>query len=357
MPDRLDRYREMRDFSATPEPTGDDQAESAPAGSPRFVVQEHHATALHWDLRLEHEGTLASWAVPKGIPAHPAQNNLAVQTEDHPLMYLEFHGEIPDGSYGAGRMTVWDSGVYEAHKFDEREVMVTLHGERVRGRYVLFCTGGKQWMIHRMDPPQDVGREVMPEPVRPMRATPGARPDDDESYAFCVDVGGLHVVAAIQGGRVTAIAEDGTDVGPQFPELAPFGRGIGSLEVMLDLRLVVLGPDGVPAPDALARRVAAGKASLTRRLAESHPALILIDDLLWLEGRSLVELGTGDRRRLLEQLDLSGPTWRVNPFSAGGGAALLDAAAAQGLPGVLARRLDAPYVAGEAKGAWISIRA
>ena len=100
MSSNLDSYRRKRDFTATPEPTGDREA---PDGRTcRFVVQEHHARALHWDLRLERDGTLASWAVPKGIPPDPRRNNLAVRTEDHPLEYLDFHGEIPEGRVRRG---------------------------------------------------------------------------------------------------------------------------------------------------------------------------------------------------------------------------------------------------------------
>ena len=112
--DRLDSYKAKRDFAATPEPAGDGTSPSASAGG-RFVVQEHHATRLHWDLRLERDGVLASWAVPNGIPADPADNRLAVHTEDHPLEYLEFVGEIPRGEFGAGTMAIWDQGSYETH--------------------------------------------------------------------------------------------------------------------------------------------------------------------------------------------------------------------------------------------------
>src|SRR3954451_14151846 len=140
----LQEYRDKRDFEATPEPSGAVASSSKKpeehAGPPRFVVQEHHARALHWDLRLERDGVLASWAVPKGIPVDPKHNHLAVQTEDHPLEYLTFQGEIPAGEYGGGAMGVWDTGTFETHKFDDDEVMVTLHGERVHGKYVLFRT-------------------------------------------------------------------------------------------------------------------------------------------------------------------------------------------------------------------------
>ena len=147
-----------------------------PVAPTRFVVQEHHATALHWDLRLERDGVLVSWALPKGVPPDPRVNHLAVHTEDHPMQYLDFQGSIPAGNYGAGTMSVWDTGTYEPEKWGEREVIVVLHGERVDGRYVLFQTRGKQWMIHRMDPPADPGREVWPgwSEFPAMVAEPGA---------------------------------------------------------------------------------------------------------------------------------------------------------------------------------------
>ena len=118
-------------------------------------MQEHHARSLHWDLRLERDGVLVSWAVPKGIPADPQRNRLAVHVEDHPLDYIDFAGEIPAGSYGAGEVRIWDAGTYDCHKFRDDEVIVTFHGERLQGKYALFQTKGKNWMIHRMDPPRE----------------------------------------------------------------------------------------------------------------------------------------------------------------------------------------------------------
>ena len=163
---RLAKYRSMRDPNATPEPF------SGMAGSgDAFVIQEHHASRLHFDLRLEHEGVLVSWALPKGVPESSGKNHLAVQTEDHPMDYLTFHGTIPKGEYGAGEMTIWDRGTYELHKWiNGKEVIVTLRGSESGGlggarKFALIHTGRGQgndsegqWLIHLMDPERHGGK-------------------------------------------------------------------------------------------------------------------------------------------------------------------------------------------------------
>ena len=153
--DRLGRFRAKRDFTQTPEPAGADAPAAAPP-APRFVIHEHHARRLHWDLRLERGGVLACWALPKGLPEEPRENRFAAATEDHPLEYLDFEGEIPSGQYGAGKISVWDRGTYECLKWEPRKVEVALHGERVQARYALFPIESgaqpKDWLIHRMDP-------------------------------------------------------------------------------------------------------------------------------------------------------------------------------------------------------------
>ncbi len=195
--------------------------------APRFVVQEHHARRLHWDLRLERDGVLASWAVPRGIPPGPERNHLAVRTEDHPLEYLEFHGEIPAGQYGAGTMTIWDHGTYETHKFRDDEVMVTFHGERVRGKYVLFRTRGDDWMIHRMDPPEDPDRVPMPERLEPMLARTGPLPPDDGRWAYEIKWDGVRAIAFVQGGTPDAAGALRARRQRPLPRAAPARRRAG----------------------------------------------------------------------------------------------------------------------------------
>lgn len=347
MGDRLDQYRQKRDFDVTPEPAPADIAESP---GNRFVVQEHHARRLHWDFRLEHDGVLASWAIPKGVPADPAVNHLAVQTEDHPLSYVDFEGEIPKGNYGAGVVTVWDSGTYECEKFRPGEVMVVLHGQRVEGRYVLFQTDGDQWMIHRMDPPQDPTREPMPDWLPPMEATPGDLPDDDAEFGFEVEWDGLRALVFGEGGRVRVRNAAGDDMGDRFPELARLGRALGSHEVILDGELVALGEDGQPDRERLDRRLAGAP-------ADKNPLTFMAYDLLYLDGHRTVDRPYTDRRAALGRLELSGFHWQTPAYHAGDGAGFLEVVTDRGLRGVVAKRLSAPYGPGETSPDWVAVRA
>ncbi len=353
MPDPLKSYRAKRDLQRTPEPAGDPGA-SGPGG--RFVIQEHHATNLHWDLRLERDGVLKSWALPKGVPAHPDENRLAVRTEDHPLEYLEFHGEIPAGTYGAGTMEIWDSGTYESEKFRSDEVILTLAGERVSGRYALFQTGGKNWMIHRMDPPADLSAGPMPEAIAPMLARVGELPGDDSAYGFEVKWDGVRAVAHVDAGHVTLTGRNGTDFTSRYPEVRGIGAALGSRRAILDGEVVAFDSDGRPSFERLQARMHLASASAVRRRMRDVPVAYLVFDLLWLEGHSTLELPYADRRRLLAALELDGPSWRTPSHREGDGAALLEASAAQGLEGIVAKRLDSVYEPGRRSSAWIKVK-
>ena len=354
MSGNLDSYRRKRDFSATPEPEGDADA-SADGRTARFVVQEHHARALHWDLRLEHDGALASWAVPKGIPPDPRRNNLAVRTEDHPLEYLDFHGDIPKGEYGAGTMKIWDRGTYETHKWRKDEVMITFHGERVRGKYVLFRTDGKNWMIHRMDPPEDPDREPMPKRIEPMLARTGELPRDDENWAFEIKWDGVRAIAYVDGGRLRLEARSGRDITPRYPELRGLGRALGSHEAIVDGEVVAFD-GGRPSFQKLQGRMHLTTESHVRRLSETDPVSYIIFDLLWLDGHSLTDLPYTERRERLLELGLQGDRWMTPSHHVGDGAAMLEASRAQGLEGVIAKRLDGPYYPGKRAHGWVKVK-
>ena len=359
--DRLTEYRSKRDPQRTPEPAGED---GAGAGDNRFVVQEHHATRLHWDLRLERDGVAASWAIPNGIPEDPKENRLAVRTEDHPLEYLEFEGDIPKGEYGAGKMRIWDRGTYEPHKFDDEKVEVTFHGERLRGRYGLFPLKrrkgeppGKDWMIHRMDPPEDPDREPMPERIAPMLAKPSKDlPPDDEHWAYEIKWDGVRAIAYSEPGRMRFESRNRNDISASYPELRALNRALSSHRAILDGEIVAFDENGRPSFGRLQSRMHVSSETAARRRAKECPVAYVVFDLLWLDGHSLMELKYAERRELLEQLELQGPHWQTPDYVVGHGAAVLEASRAGGLEGVVAKRLDSPYLPGRRSPCWLKIK-
>ncbi|MDT7691180.1 MAG: bifunctional non-ous end joining protein LigD [Pseudonocardiales bacterium] len=322
----LDEYRRKRDRQRTPEPVPAEDPK--PAGDGRgevFVIQQHHARSLHWDLRLERDGVLVSWAVPKGLPEDRGTVRLAVRTEDHPMEYADFSGDIPTGEYGAGRMTIWDRGHYETVKWTDSEVQVVLHGERASGRYVLLHRGRtpKDWLLRRGDPPVDPDRQPLPRELSPVIPAPGQLPEPDEGWCYEVRFGGVRVLARVDGGRVELLDTESMPLPERHPELAGLGATLGSTAVLLD------GEIG------------------------GTPPGLWISDLLHLDGRDCLALPYRERRALAESLPLTGPHWRLVPSYPGGGAAVLAAATEQGLPAVVAKRADSPYRPGSSD--WIEI--
>jgi bifunctional non-homologous end joining protein LigD len=353
MAEKLGEYRKKRDFKKTAEPSGD-AAESG--RGERFVIQEHHARSLHWDLRLERDGVLVSWAIPKGIPTNPKRNVLAVHVEDHPLEYIDFGGEIPEGEYGAGSVRIWDSGTYETHKFRDDEVIVTFHGERVKGKYALFQTKGKNWMIHRMDPPADPGEEPMPDHIVPMLARLSTLPRNDEAYAFEIKWDGVRTILYCEGGRVRLESRNLRDVTRQYLELRQLGPELGSRRVILDGEIVALDEQGRSDFQRLQPRMHLESESAVRRRMIDTPVVYMIFDLLYLDGHSTMGLGYSERRALLEKLGLEGPNWRTPSRHIGDGQAMLDASKEQGLEGIVAKRLDSRYEPGGRSGAWLKVK-
>ncbi|WP_354702293.1 ATP-dependent DNA ligase [Paraconexibacter sp. AEG42_29] len=355
----LDDYAAKRDFAATPEPGADDST-SAAGDAPRFVVQEHSATRLHWDLRLERDGVLASFAVPRGLPPEPGTNHVAVRTEDHPLKYLDFHGEIPAGSYGAGTMTIFDHGTYDVLKWVEGEkIEVHLHGTRESARYALFPIGKKdgdpEWMIHRMDPPADPDREPMPKALTPMlaqmaKALPPAR--EQAKWAFEVKWDGVRAIAHSIPGTITLRSRAGNDITAQYPELHRLNRALHEHQVILDGEIVALDSGGRPSFGALQQRMHVTRDAARKRFAKELPVTFMIFDLLWQDGHSLMGLPYLERRAALAELGLDGERWKTPDHVVGQGDALLAAAKAQRLEGIISKRLDSTYDQGRRTGAW-----
>lgn len=353
MNDQLGKYRAKRDFKITPEPEGEAVGEGRKR--PRFVVHEHHASHLHWDFRLEHDGVLVSWAVPKGIPLDPKTNHLAVHVEDHPLGYIDFAGRIPEGEYGAGEVIIWDRGTYESHKFKDKEVIITLLGERVSGKYVLFQTRGKNWIIHRMDSPLEE-RQSLPQKLVPMLAKLSKLPADDSKFAFEIKWDGIRAVLYCEGGRVRLETRNLRDITLQYPELHKLGEALGSREVVLDGEIIAPLEDGRPSFERLQGRLGLNSESAVRRKMKEIPIVYMIFDLLFLDGRSIMDLPYTERRRLLEELALAGSSWQTPAYHVGDGPAMVEAGRVQGLEGVIAKKLGSRYEPGKRSGAWLKIK-
>jgi bifunctional non-homologous end joining protein LigD len=356
----LTPYRAKRDAARTPEPVpAADPAPDAPAEGSSFVIQEHHATALHWDFRLERGGVLVSWAVPKNLPTDPATNHLAVHTEDHPLDYARFAGEIPAGEYGGGTVSIWDSGSYETQTWTDREVKVVLHGDRVSGRYVLFKTGkrDRDWMVHRMDPPA-AGFTPLPASVKPMLAVAtDALPRQDDEFGYELKWDGVRAIVYVDGGRPRAMSRNDRDITASYPELRAMAESVGSRQLVLDGELVAFdAATGRPSFGDLQQRMHVTKGAQVRRLMELTPVTFLVFDLLHVDGRSLLDLPYAERREQLDELGLSGPSWQTPPWFRGGGKAVLDASRQQGLEGVVAKRLSSRYIPGRRSESWLKLK-
>ncbi|RKT54982.1 DNA polymerase ligase N-terminal domain-containing protein [Saccharothrix australiensis] len=356
----LSEYRRRRVVGRTPEPVPPAGAPLRRGGDDTFVIQEHHASRLHWDVRLERGGVLVSWAVPKGLPVEPGTVRLAVRTEDHPLEYASFEGVIPAGEYGAGRMSIWDRGRYETVAWGEREVEVVLHGSRVEGGFVFFrraASGGggdgRDWMVRRRHDAARPGWVPLPVSVEPMVATVSAvLPEPAAEFAFEFRWGGVRAVARVEGGRVRLVAS-GADVTGVYPELRGLGAALGSTQVLLDGVVVALA-GGRPDAGVLRRRSGVGGAR-ARRLAAVFPVTYLVFDVVHVDGESLVGVPYARRREVLEGLGVAGPCWATPRAYPGAGAAVLAASREQGLAGVVAKRLDSPYRPGVRSSEWVEV--
>jgi bifunctional non-homologous end joining protein LigD len=332
----------MRDASKTPEPVPAGKSGKPPDGQGNtFVIQEHHARRLHYDFRLERDGVLVSWAVPKNLPDTTSVNHLAVHTEDHPLEYATFEGNIPKGEYGAGKVIIWDAGTYEAEKFNDSaekgEVIVNLHGSRISGRYALIKTNGDQWLAHRMKDQKvfDFGE------ISPMLAMHGSVAACKASqWALEGKWDGYRVLLEADHGAVRLRSRRGRDVTKEYPQFGSLAADLADHHVVLDGEAVVLDKSGVPSFNEMQNR---GRGTHVEFWAF---------DLLYLDGRSLLRARYQDRRKLLETLSAAS-NLIVPRLLPGDGAEALEYSAKHGLEGVVAKRRDSTYQPGRRSASWI----
>ncbi|MGB3369531.1 MAG: ATP-dependent DNA ligase [Rhodococcus sp. (in: high G+C Gram-positive bacteria)] len=340
VPDKLATYRSKRSPKKTSEPI---PVGAEPRGNDdTFVIQEHHARRLHYDFRLEHDGVLVSWAVPKNIPDDPGQNRLAVHTEDHPLEYATFEGSIPKGEYGGGEVSIWDSGTYELEKWREDEVIVVLHGVKARGRFALIKTKGNQWLMHLM---KDRPASELPKSILPMLATAGDITDlPDGDWAFEGKWDGFRVIARFAHGAMKLESRSGNDLTERF------GAGFSNLaedlrehEAVLDGEAVVFDADGITSFEML-------------QSSTGRDVRFVAFDLLYLNGTSLLKKKYSDRRRLLELLTTGLDSVLVPEALTGSAQDALASSVERGWEGVVAKRVDSIYQPGKRARTWIKTK-
>ncbi|HEX6759784.1 MAG TPA: ATP-dependent DNA ligase [Propionibacteriaceae bacterium] len=390
--DLLATYRSMRDPTKTPEPVPGGPPDGRQDGF-RFVIQEHHARRLHYDVRLEHDGVLASWAVPKAPPTDPKINHLAVRTEDHPMEYLTFHGTIPKGQYGAGAMRVWDTGTYRLHKWREgKEVIVTLFGQPDGGlggvrKFALIHTGSgdsqpeKNWLMHLMetDPEDSAARpepvEARPEPVEgrasaeevdfpeqvePMLTTltDAAHFGDESGWAFEMKWDGVRTTAYLAGGRVKLLSRKGRDDTQAYFDVADALSTIKVERAILDGEVVVIDAAGRPNFGLLQHRINLTKPGDIERAARTYPAQLMLFDILELNGQSLIKKTYQERRKILGNLipAEAGSRIQVPPIFEGDLRAALETADQLRLEGVVAKRRTSIYQPGRRTHTWLKIK-
>jgi bifunctional non-homologous end joining protein LigD len=388
--DPLTRYRSMRDPARTPEPVPVEPPEVGNGDS--FVIQEHHARRLHWDFRLERDGVLVSWALPRGVPEPGGRNRLAVHTEDHPLEYGSFAGDIPKGEYGGGHVTIWDSGTYSAEKWRDGEVIATLTGRSEGGlggvpaRVALIRTGegrrgagqepddhsGEQWLIHRMalpntEPAERAAQASPPleRPLRPMLATTGkGAPNRDEEWAVEMKWDGVRALAEVTDGTVRLVSRNDLDLTPTYPELAVLARAVDAESAVLDGEIVALDETGRPDFSQLQQRFGLTRPGDVERVRRRVPVKFFLFDVLEVDGRSRIRMPYAERRTLLERL-LS-PEEGIEVPPAVGRATGDDLAPALeeamrtsrllGLEGVVMKRVDSVYRPGARSSDWLKLK-
>ncbi|HEX4323574.1 MAG TPA: DNA ligase D [Gaiellaceae bacterium] len=346
MSERLGEYERKRKPKQTPEPSGRKGAARRRGREPTFVVQRHDARRLHYDFRLERDGVLASWAVPKGVPLEPGQQHLAVHVEDHPLEYGGFEGEIPQGNYGAGTVEIWDRGTYELlEEKPDGGLTVRLHGERLDGTWTLvpahLSGDEKNWLILRKR--EDGAATTAARRVyRPMLATLTEDLPRGEEWEFEPKWDGYRALGYVHGGEAKLVSRRGNDLTQRFATVAK--------ELVKALRT----PDAVVDGEVVALD-SGGKSSFSAMQQGSTRLAYEVFDVLEIDGEPVVDLPLTERRARLEKLLARNPVVQISG-SFEDGDALFEAAQEQRLEGVMAKRRSSRYVEGGRGRDWLKIK-
>ena len=362
MPDQKD-YAAKRTFDETPEPppavAGNVDPTTAVPGR-TFMVHQHHATRLHFDLRLEmYNGdvpVLVSWAVPKNLPQKSGQRHLAVHVEDHPFDYGNFSGTIPAGNYGAGEVRIFDSGTYEVLEQEPKKLTFRLAGERLQGTWHMIQTrqkdGKDEWLVFLRE-------NTRPEPdplpgLHPMLATLVADPFDDDDWIFEPKWDGVRALATCTD-ETLLISRNQKDMTATYPDLGRLHEQLVALDAIVDGEIVAM-KEGRPSFEMLQSRINLANPRDIERIAKQIPVSFIAFDILYLDGRSLIDLPLEERKDILDETVVKNRFVDVSTVIPREGKALFDAAKAQHLEGIVAKKLGSPYRPGKRSREWLKIK-
>jgi bifunctional non-homologous end joining protein LigD len=350
---KLGQYLKMRDFEGTPEPAGGDPS----ADGRSFVIQRHDATRLHYDLRLERDGVLVSWAVPKGLPLVKGEKHLAVQTEDHPMEYGYFQGTIPKGHYGAGEVRIWDRGTYDLIEWTDKKVSFRLNGERHHGEYHLVKTsrGERDWLI-LLGRDSEESALARPPQYSPMLATPGYEPFDRAGWWFEPKFDGIRTLLYLEGEDVRLISRTGRDQTAIYPELGRVYRRISAVNAVLDGEIVATNDQGQTSFELLQQRMNLSGRSEIERMRKKIPVELVVFDILWLDGEDLTKLPLSERRERLRSVVLEDRGIRLVYWVPDEGLNFFRVAKKHGLEGVIAKRAASRYQPNRRSEDWRKIK-
>lgn len=347
-PGQLETYDKKRDFTKTTEPL----ARILEQGGTNFVVHRHHATNLHYDLRLEQDGVLKSWAVPRGLPPLPGIKRLAVQTEDHPMAYLTFDGKIPKGEYGGGNMWIYALGKYQVTKQKKDGFYFRLSSRELNGEFRIHQIKAKEWLLERVDIPQV---NYLNDLIEPMLADRVDCPPTDGKYIYEVKWDGIRAMLYLHEGQLMIRSRNQNDITAQFPELQTVDNAFRANCGLFDAEIVCLDESGKPDFKKVIKRLMATGATTIEQYAKTNPVHCYIFDCLYLDGRSLVNEPLLKRKEWLNDTIKRDLPYRVSEFVEDG-LALFAAAREHNLEGIMAKRKEGRYLPGKRSDAWLKIK-
>ncbi len=347
-PEQLEEYEKKRDFEKTPEPSGLYKG----GDNTGFVIHRHHASHLHYDLRLEQDGVLRSWAVPRGLPPRPGIKRLAVATEDHPMKYITFEGEIPRGEYGGGKMWIYANGKYAITKTKKDGFYFTLSSKQVNGEYRIHLMKDSEWLLERVDQPQI---DYTNHTIKPMLAGSSKEVPTGDNLSYEMKWDGIRVLVAVDESEINIWSRNHKNLNKQFPELMIRDKAFRANSALFDGEIVCFDKEGKPDFKTIIHRMQRTGDIEIQRAMKKFPAYCYLFDCLYLDGRALINEPLYLRREWLNDSVRRETPYRISQ-SLTDGPEFFEAVQERGLEGIMAKGTNSKYYPGKRSDSWMKVK-